>query len=170
MGALRKIGPAYNLVNLLTTARFVVNGDSMQPNFSPGQYILVSRLAYWLNEPSRGDVIVLRHPYQQCRTYVKRIVGLPGENVRVEGWCTFVDGQLLEEPYLDQSALALLDDKEEPHNTFDECTLDDDEYFLLGDSRANSVDSRSFGPLKREFLIGKAWIRYWPRSAWGVLS
>ncbi len=167
---MRKIGPARHLVNLLTTARFVVNGDSMRPNFSPGHYILVSRLAYWLNEPSRGDVVVLQHPYQQHRTYIKRIVGLPGEIVRIRGWSTFIDGQLLEEPYLDQSSVVLLDDKEEPHNTFDEWTLGDEEYFLLGDNRASSVDSRSFGPLKRGLLIGKAWIRYWPRSAWGVVS
>ena len=174
-----RIGPIGRFVNFITSVRFVVRGDSMQPSFAMDQYILVSRVAYLRDEPSRGDVVVLRHPGQWGRNYIKRIVGLPGEHVQVEDGHAFVDGQLLAEPYLNgasdslrgdvQQAAALRGIPCEGQGLPLECFLGDDQYFVMGDNRYNSDDSRSFGPLKRELIVGKAWIRYWPRSAWGFL-
>ena len=183
-GALLGISPIYKLANLLTAARFVVQGDSMRPNFAGDQYVLVSRLAYLWDGPSRGDVVVLRHPRRRGRHYIKRIIGLPGEHVKVEIERVFINGQLLEEPYLNQDPnhqvsytknsgpsgqspqMYTRDNWEVPSK---EWSLDDDQYFAMGDNRADSDDSRSFGPLRRDLVIGRAWICYWPRSAWGFI-
>ena len=185
--ALLKFGPAYKLAEFLTAVRFVVHGDSMQPNFARDQYILVSRLSYMEDGPARGDVVVLRHPHQWHRNYIKRVVGLPGEDIRVEGGRVFSNGQLLDEPYLKVEGDSLnapsADDEASgqlnaspsvgfrggPDEQVHECVLGDDEYFVMGDNRAHSDDSRSFGPLDRELIVGKAWIRYWPRGDWGVI-
>jgi signal peptidase I len=181
---LLKFGPTYRLADFLTAVRFVVHGNSMQPNFVRDQYILVSRLSYLEDGPARGDVVVLRHPCQGRRNYIKRIIGMSGENIRVEGGRVFVNGQLLEEPYLniesglpnyydegigrlsDPTPIGLLD---EPDEQVYECLLGDGQYFVMGDNRAHSDDSRSFGPVDRKLIVGKAWIRYWPRNDWGMI-
>ena len=181
---LRRFRPALKLAELLTDVRFVVRGDSMLPGFAEDQYILVSRLACLWDGLSRGDVVVLRHPVQQRRNYIKRIIGLPGEWVRIEGGRVLVDGQLLDETYLKEgvggrgrcdergglrgrvSAIGSLD---VPQEMVEEWHLGNDQYFVMGDNRTKSDDSRSFGPLHRRLIVGKAWIRYWPRDAWGFL-
>ena len=183
--ALLGFSPVYMLANLLTSVRFVVHGDSMQPSFAGNQYILVSRVAYWRDGLSRGDVVVLRHPHQRNMTYIKRVIGLPGEQVRVEGGRVAVDGRLLEEPYLagktlprrdsQPSSNSLIDDsttrsQKNPGGPVREWVLEQGQYIVLGDNRSNSDDSRSFGPLERELIVGKAWIRYWPRTDWGLLT
>lgn len=177
--------PISMLANLITSVRFVVHGDSMQPNFAGSQYILVSRWAYWRDGLSRGDVVVLRHPRQRNRTYIKRVIGLPGEQVRVEGGRIAVDDRLLDETYLAGKVLTGQDGllNQDSHsddvptmsreNTSEpawEWVLDEGQYIVLGDNRANSEDSRSFGPLGQELIVGKAWFRYWPRTDWGILT
>ena len=185
LAAVLGVAPIYRLANLLTAVRFVVHGDSMQPTFARDQYILVSRLVCLRDGMGRGDVVVLRHPRQRTRNYIKRIVGLPGEHVHVEGGRVFIDGRLLEERYLTQKSACqdihrgdnvLVGDATSAGTLKDleglvrEWALDQGQYFVMGDNRANSDDSRSFGPLERELIVGKAWIRYWPRSAWGFLT
>jgi len=186
--AFLRFSPLYNLANFLTAVRFFVQGDSMLPNFAQDQYILVSRMAYLWDGPSRGDVVVLRHPRQQGRNYnyIKRVVGLPGEHVRVEGGLVFINGQLLEEPYLNGvpipsfapspfakgglGGLGKVTEVEgESRHDQDVSSLSGAQYFVMGDNRANSDDSRSFGPVDRRLIVGKAWVRYWPRSAWGII-
>ncbi len=176
--------PIYKLANLLTAVPFVVCGNSMRPALASNEYVLISRMSYLLNGPSRGDVVVLRNPWQPRTRYIKRIIGLPGEHVRVEGGLVFLDGLPLEEPYLDTGLSSAAGQDEspvsldegvsvEPHEhgkaPLTEWYLDEDEYFVLGDNRARSNDSRSFGPLHRSLIVGRSWVRYWPRSAWGFL-
>ena len=188
LGRLIRVGPIYKLANLLTAARFVVQGDSMLPNFSGEQYILVSRMSYKWSSPARGDVVVLRDPRQRSRTYIKRIVGLPGECLHVEDGHVFASGRLLDEPYLKSRNIghaASARDGEDaggipaqdtswhrepvPQGPPDTWSLGDGQYFVMGDNRLDSGDSRSFGPVRRELIVGRAWIRYWPRSDWGII-
>lgn len=148
----------FTLVNL-STARFVVEGSSMEPNFFTDEFVIVSRLAYIIGEPERGDVIVFHFDEDTNRDFIKRVVGLPGEYIEVLDGRVYVNGTLLDEPYID---------------TFCNCRdkdwlLGEDEFFVLGDNRNSSQDSFDFGPIDREQIIGRAWIRYWPPEAWSAI-
>jgi signal peptidase I len=148
----------YTLVNL-TTARYMVEGNSMEPNFHDGQYIIVSRLAYMLGDPQRGDVIVFHYPKNPDREFIKRITGLPGETISVHDGQVFADGVPLEEPYIEVNFAYS-----------GEWTLGPDEFFVLGDNRTNSNDSHDFGPIDRSVVVGRAWISYWPPQCLGIVS
>jgi signal peptidase I len=147
----------YTLVNLLT-ARFIVEGSSMAPNFATGQYIIVNRVSYLLSSPARGDVVVFTSPEENERDLIKRVIGLPGETVVVRNGQVYINDTPLPEPYLNQ----------QPRYN-GEWVLGSDEYFVLGDNRNNSRDSHNFGPLARAHLIGQAGIVYWPPDAWGLV-
>ncbi|NDJ84751.1 MAG: signal peptidase I [Chloroflexi bacterium] len=148
----------YTLVNL-STARFVVEGSSMEPNFYTDEFVIVSRLAYILDEPERGDVIVFHYDVENKRDYIKRIVGLPGEVIELRDGRVYVNGLLLEEPYVDEYCRC-------PDEAW---FLQEDEYFVLGDNRNSSQDSHNFGPITREQIIGRAWVRYWPPEDWQII-
>jgi signal peptidase I len=146
------------LMNLLT-ARFIVDGPSMHPNFATGQYVIVNRLAYLTGEPRRGDIAVLQSPEDPGTDLIKRIIGLPGETVAIHDGLVFINGTPLSEPYLNA-----------PPNYQGEWSLSAVEYFVLGDNRTNSRDSHNFGPLPREALIGRAAAIYWPPQDWRVIA
>jgi signal peptidase I len=150
----------YTLVNL-ATARAVVEGASMQPNFRTGQLVIVNRFAYYFSQPQRGDVIVLHDPKNISQDFIKRVMALPGETVQLKQGRVYVNGKLLDEPYIEHLCKAGCD------GTW---TLKDDEYFVLGDNRSNSFDSHSFGPIKRTLIVGQAWFRYWPLSDVGFID
>lgn len=143
----------------LATCRFVVAGSSMEPALSEGQRILIRRM----NRGEcfvRGDIVVAHVPHFFDMDYIKRIIGLPGEHVRMRDGRVFISDRILQEPYLDgekRSSGALMS----------QWVLADDEYLVLGDRRGDSVDSRRFGPLSRANILGKAWFCYWPPSSWG---
>ncbi len=147
----------YTLINLLT-ARFVVEGSSMNPNFASGQFIIVNRLSYLLGEPRRGDVVVFASPDEPGHDFIKRVLGLPGETVAVRDGLVYVNGEPLYEPYISA-----------PPTYRGEWTLGADEYFVLGDNRNNSRDSHAFGPLRRDKIVGQAWVVYWPLEDWGFV-
>lgn len=132
---------------------FLVQGASMEPNFSNGNYLIVDEITYRFQEPSRGEVIVFRNPTNESEFYIKRIIGLPGERVVIKDSKVYVDGTLLEERYLPA-------DLRFP-NTID-TTLKADEYFVMGDNRLHSFDSRSWGALKEDKIIGAVRLRFWP--------
>jgi len=132
---------------------FYVKGESMEPSFYDNEYLVIDEISYRFKDPARGEIIVFRYPRDTKQFFIKRIIGLPGETVQVTGNKIFINGQELHEPYLDPSV-----------QTKGEIviTLQPDEYFVLGDNRNFSLDSRSFGPLNRSYVVGKTWIRGWP--------
>lgn len=151
----------YAFVNL-ATARFVVDGHSMLPNFDTDQFIIVSRLSYLFDEPARGDVVVFHYPRQQERDFIKRIIGLPGETITIQNGRVYVNGERLEEPYIDRFCPGTRCD-----GTWE---IGPDEYFVLGDNRGSSQDSQDFGPVERQYMVGRAFLRYWPPSDWAIIS
>jgi signal peptidase I len=138
---------------------FVVNGASMEPTFHTNEYLIVDQLSYELGTPHRGEVIIFKYPLIPSRYFIKRVIALPGETIKITGTKTEVKpvGQeefiTLEEPYI-----------EFEKESFVEMTLKDDEYFVMGDNRMASLDSRSWGPLNKSFIVGKAFVRLFPPS------
>jgi len=148
------------LVRTFIAQPFLVSGSSMEPNFKDGDYLLVDELSYRFREPARGEVIVFKYPGDHKAYYIKRIIGLPGERVVVKDDVVTVydiNGEkiVLNEPYI--SGMSV------PKNV-DE-TLAQNEYFVMGDNRDFSYDSRSWGPLTRADVTGLVKFRLWPVSA-----
>lgn len=141
----------------VTTARFVVEGQSMEPNVHTGEFILVTKTSYWFSEPGRGDIIVFRFPNNPKEDFIKRIVGLPGDNIELQNGQFLINGEPLEELF-----------GTIPTTSSGMWSMGQEEYFVVGDNRANSSDSRSWGPLGRQAVIGKAWLIYWPPKEWSV--
>ncbi len=137
---------------------FYVKGASMEPEFYDHEYLIIDELSYRLNDPTRGDIIVFRYPRNPSEFFIKRVIGLPGETVQVDdGRITIVntehpEGVQLDESYLDVQFSA-------GHK---EIQLGSDEYFVMGDNRDASLDSRSFGAVKRDLIVGKVWLRGLP--------
>jgi signal peptidase I len=150
----------FAIVNL-TTARVRVIGPSMQPTFrgDGSELIIVSRLSYLGTGPQRGDVVVLRTAAAGSEDLIKRVIGLPGEKVQIVAGHVWVDGTPLEEPYA--VGLSASD------QSWD---LGPDQLFVLGDNRAFSRDSHSFGPIALKELVGQAWLIYWPPTEWGLIA
>ncbi|MBI2050512.1 MAG: signal peptidase I [Parcubacteria group bacterium] len=146
---------------------FYVNGASMEPTYYNREYLIVDELSYRLNAPQRGDVVVFKYPLDESQFFIKRIIGLPGERIVVRDEAVTVYnganplGTVLSEPYLSEDAVTT--------DTSD-ATLGPDEYFVMGDNRMASLDSRRFGPLKRDEIVGRAWLRGWPFDRLGVLE
>lgn len=139
---------------------FRIEGYSMEPNLHQGQYLIVNKAVYkWLHPPQRGDIVVFEYPRAPDRDFIKRVIGLPGETIEIRGGSVYIDGIPLDEPYLPQPTNGSVG----PRN------LGDNEFFVLGDNRDNSSDSRSWGPLPQDNIIGKAWISYWPPRFWGSI-
>ena len=141
------------------------SGDSMRPAVLDGDIVLVNRMIYDASKPKRGDIIVFKpNGNENARSYIKRIIGLPGETVQIVDGYVYIDGQMLDEHYgnevMENAGIA-----EEP------VVLGDDEYFVLGDNRNNSQDSRAanVGVIHREDLLGRAWVRIWPLNKFGVI-
>ncbi len=146
------------LVNTLT-GRYEVQSISMEPTLHEGQYLIVSKLSYWIRPPQRGDVVVLDPPDQRSTIpYIKRVIGLPGDHVQVRDGRVWINGVALNEPYVSGPALYQED-----------VVLAEDQYLVLGDNRNNSSDSHVWGTLPEENILGKAVFRYWPPEKWGII-
>lgn len=141
---------------------FFVSGTSMVPNFQNKDYLIIDELTYHFRNPKRGEVVVFKYPKDPSQYFIKRIIGLPGEHVEV------MNGQIIinNEVYLDESAyLPAKDDGRKISQT-----LGPDEYFVLGDNRGVSRDSRSWGALEKDFIVGKVWLRALPLSTFEFFS
>lgn len=128
-----------------------VKGDSMVSNFQDGELLLTEKVSYRFSEPKRGDVVVFEAPVGRQVDFIKRIIGLPGDRVEIKGGSVFVNGNKILEPYI--SALTQGEEN---------VKLGENEYFVLGDNRTASSDSRIFGSIKRKSIRGRVWFVYWP--------
>lgn len=148
--------------------RTVVDGWSMDPTLKDGDNLIVEKLSYRFSDPKRFDVIVFPPQGAPNEHYIKRIIGLPGETVRIDEEGTiYINGEVLEE-----DAEYGFETIQDPGRAIEEITLAEDEYFVLGDNRNNSTDSRTekVGNVKRSTITGRAWVRIWPLSDFGVLK
>ncbi|OGH83926.1 MAG: signal peptidase I [Candidatus Magasanikbacteria bacterium RIFOXYA2_FULL_44_8] len=152
-------GITIGLVRYYLFKPFYVKGASMEPNFYENEYLIIDELSYRFNEPKRGDVIVFKYPENPKEYFLKRIIGLPGERVKIsEGRVivyndTHPEGFEISEAYLPKDLLTAGDKI---------TALGPHEYYVLGDNRQNSHDSRRFGPVDRSLVVGRAWFRGWP--------
>ena len=137
---------------------YKVLGSSMEPSLHQGQYLLVNKIEYRLHSPARGDVIVFHYPNNPSDDYVKRVIGLPGERIEVKDGQVFVDGVQLDEPYLRVKTTTSYNG-----------VVPEDTVFVMGDNRGNSSDSRSWGALPQEYIVGRAVLCYWPPEQWDLL-
>lgn len=148
-----------------------VNGASMYPNFKDGEYLLTDKISYKTGSPHRGDVIVFRAPAAaQCPEgtgcdFIKRIIGLPGETIEVKNNKIYVDGHPLEEKYLPPEYVT----RPGPYSAQGPKTLTQGEYFVAGDNRNHSSDSRTWGPVDFDRIVGKVFFRYWPPGSMGFI-
>ncbi len=148
-----------------TIQKFVVDGPSMNSYFQHGQQVLVNKIVYNFHKPERGDVIVFHPPFSKKDDYIKRIIGLPGESVQIKDGTVYIhkeDGTVLalDEPYITKPA----------RHPFRGAIIPENEYFVLGDNRNNSSDSRNDWTLPSQNIIGKAWLSVWPPDRWGVVD
>ncbi len=142
---------------------FRVNGPSMQPNLHTNNLVLVNLLAYDFGTPQRGDVIVFHPPITSdpSEYYVKRIIAVPGDTVQLTATAVYVDGKRLDEPYIDSLGLGNLENP----GVVPPYTLPKNEYWVMGDNRQDSQDSRFFGPISGKAIVGKAEVVIWPLNA-----
>ena len=147
---------------------FIVRGASMEPTFEDSEYLIVDEISYYVRPPARGEVVVFRYPRDQSQFFIKRIMGLPGEEVDIKsGHVTIVNaehpaGFVVNEPYLDPPNRPTYPDVRR--------TLGVDEYFVLGDNRDFSSDSRIWGILPKKLITGRTLLRVWPVSRLGVVT
>ncbi len=150
---------------IFLTIRFVlqsyhIEGASMRPGLNTDQYVLVNKTSYLFHAPERGDVIVFHAPRDTGKDYIKRVIGLPGDTINVDGTNVSVDGIQLNEPYISQ--------KWNPKG--DKWTVPPNQYFVLGDNRLVSDDSRDWGYVPKDFIVGKAIMVYWPVNKWELIN
>lgn len=140
---------------------FVVEGSSMEPNFHHGEYLFIEKVSYRLHEPARGDVIVFRYPNNPTINYIKRIIALPDETVRIEGGNVFINSQKLSEPYLTKGVPTIIN--RNPNATF-EVTIPPDKFFVMGDNRDHSSDSRDGWLLPNNYIVGRSAITIYSKE------
>ena len=142
-----------------------MSGHSMETTLSDGDNLIVDKISYRFRDPERFEIIVFPFQYEEHTYYIKRIIGLPGETVQVIDGYVYINGEMLDENY----GLEVMDD---PGIAAEPITLGEDEYFVLGDNRNHSSDSRdpSVGVLHRDDIMGRAWIRIWPFEKFGVIK
>jgi len=152
-------------VYLLILQPHKIKGNSMEPNYHDGEYLLTDKLTYRFKEPQRGDVVVFKPPVSPDDEYIKRIIGLPGEVISIKDGSFYVNGELLDEKYIPgeitTKGKAFL-----PNNS--EKTVPNGSYFVAGDNREASSDSRYWGFVTKDKITGKAWFIYWPTKYIGV--
>jgi signal peptidase I len=143
-----------------TVQNYQIDGTSMTNTLQNGQFVLVNKVAYLFHAPERGDVIVCHEPDEPGRDVIKRIIGLPGDKITLNSTDVWVNGVKLNEPYI----------REKYNPRADTIIVQPDQYFVMGDHRQDSKDSRYFGQVPRDFIVGKAVFVYWPLNQWQMIN
>lgn len=154
-------------VYLLLVQPHKIKGNSMDPNFHNGQFLLTDKVTYRFGEPQRGDVVVFKAPPDDAQEFIKRIIGLPGDTVKVEGGRVYLNDALLDELYLEDSVLTRPGNFSQEGQTI---TVPESKYYVMGDNRNHSFDSRNFGPVDKSKITGRAWLLYWPLNEAGIIK
>lgn len=139
---------------------FYVEGASMEPSFYNKEYLIIDEISYRFADPQRGEVIILKNPGDRRFYFIKRVIGLPGEKLAVLNGRVFINDKQLVETYIKNFSI----------DDYGPITLASDEYFVMGDNRSNSSDSRYFGALKRKDVIGRVWVRGWPLDRFNTFN
>lgn len=152
-------GAIFALIYLFVAQFHKVSGNSMFPTYHNGDYLITEKVSYKLGTPKRGDVIVLKNPRDESQDFIKRILALPGDTIKIEGNFTYVNGSRVNETYLPadtptRSGAFLTEGVE--------VKAGENQYFVLGDNRNHSSDSREWGAITQKEIVGKAFFRYWP--------
>jgi len=148
------------LINLFLAQATRVYGHSMEPNLHTDQRLVVEKLSYRLHTPRRTDVVVLHIPDHSKELLIKRVIALAGETIQVKNGGVYINGELLDEPYLNV----------ETRGSYGPLTIPPDHVFVMGDNRGASNDSRSFGPVHISQVVGRAWVSYWPIEVFGPIK
>lgn len=159
-------GAIFALIYLFVAQPHKVSGNSMIPTFHNGDYILTDKISYRLGKPQKGDIIVLKNPRDETQDFIKRIIALPTDTIKVEANSIYLNGELLKEPYLPPGILTRA-------GSFltegVEVKTGPNQYFVLGDNRPHSSDSREWGAVTKEEIVGKTFFRYWPPGDFGLI-
>src|SRR5947209_17361355 len=139
-----------------------VEGTSMAPSLSDQERIFINKFVYHVGQIQRGDVVVFWYPLDRSKSFIKRVIGLPGEEIEIRQGMLYVDGQAIAEPYVPPQYEDISD--------FGPVRVPDDSYFVMGDHRISSNDSRVFGPVASRYIYGRAAFAYWPVDHFGSLS
>ncbi len=154
-------------VYLLILRPHKIKGASMEPNFPDAEYLLTEKVSYYRGEPQRGDVIVFKPPVSEEDEFIKRIIGLPGERISLSGGKVYINGKRLSESYLSDT-LPTNGGNFLPEGK--EYEVPPGNYFVLGDNRPHSSDSRIWGPITKDKMSGRAWLIYWPINKVGSVQ
>lgn len=147
------------LIHLFLAQATRVEGYSMEPTLYGHQRLIIEKVSYRFHPPRRGDIVVIHVDGLGKEMLIKRVIGLPGERVEVKDGKVFINGQVLDEPYLDKAM----------RGQYPPTVVPEGYIFVMGDNRNNSNDSRSFGPVSLDDIAGRAWLRYWPISDFGLV-
>lgn len=148
------------LIKTFVVGNFWIPSESMVPTIEVNDKVIVTNFSYWFEGPKRGDVIVFRYPLDTKKDYIKRCIGLPGETIEFRDSKLYVNGQLVEEPYLPEGLVF---------EDYGPIEVPEGQYFMCGDNRNHSSDSRVWGFVEKRLIIGKAQVIYWPFDRWSTL-
>lgn len=159
-------GAIFALIYLFVAQFHKVSGNSMFPTFHNGDYLITEKISYRLGDPKRGDVIVLKNPRDESQDFIKRVIAVPGDTIKIDQSQIFVNGGKISEEYLPPNTPTHAGAFLTEGTNIKAAT---DQYFVLGDNRDHSSDSREWGAVTKEKIIGKAFFRYWPPQSVGLL-
>lgn len=160
-------GAIFTLIYLFVAQFHKVSGNSMLETMHNGDFLITEKVSYRLGNPQRGQIVVLKDPMDETKDFIKRIIAIPGDNVKVEQGNVFINGRQISEPYLVPGTITRSGAYINEGATIN---VSPNQYIVFGDNRNHSSDSREWGPIAKEKLVGRAFFQYWPPQKIGLLT